>query len=146
MSILTVYDALQAIHRSTTGIKKAAERLPDSFNTDDLPYAYLRVEAGEWTRVSDWSQHFTTFVTTVFVKPVGQGTRDDGFKIAARLCQELGEKYLSDITLGGVVQHMGRGARYDPPTVEDGGIREIAYAGTAYWGFEYRITVKEQIV
>jgi len=146
MSILTVYDALQGIHRNTTGIKKAGERLPESLNTDDLPYVYLWVESGEWERVSDFSLHFTTFVATTFVKPVGQGTKDDGFKVAARLCQELGERYLSDITAGGAVQHMGRGARYSPPTVEDSGIREFTWGGTTYWGFEYRITVKEQIL
>jgi hypothetical protein len=147
MSILTVYDALQAVHRSTTGIKKASERMPASLNTDDLPFAHLRVGPGEWTRVSDWSQHFRTFEVTVFVKPVAQGTAvDDGLKVSGRLLQALGEKYLSDITLGGAVQHMGRGARYDPPTVDDDGVMVYEYAGTAYWGFTYRVTVKEQIL
>ena len=147
MSILTVFDKLQATHRSVAGIKRSSERLPDKLNTDDLPFAWTQVSDGEWTRVSDFSLHFRTFTVRVYVKPIAQGgPLDAGFKQAARLIQALGEKYLSDITLGGVVQHMGTGARFDPPTMEDSGIVPLDFAGTTYWGFEYRITVKEQVI
>lgn len=146
MTILTTWDALQAVHRSVAGIKKASEKMPASLNTDDLPFAHMRIDTGEWVRVSDYSQQFRTFVVTVFVKPVAQGKLDDGLKVSARLLQALGEMYLSDITLGGAVQHMSRGAAHDPPTMEDSGVMVYTYAGVDYWGFEYRITVKEQIV
>ena len=146
MSILTVWDALQGIHRTVAGIRKASEKMPAKLNTDDLPFAHMRIDTGEWERVSDFSLQFRTFVVTVFVKPVAQGKLDDGLKVSARLLQALGEVYLSDITLGGAVQHMGRGARWAPPTMEDSGVMVYTYAGTDYWGFEYRITVKEQIL
>lgn len=147
MTILTTFDALQAVNRSVAGIKSAAERLPDKLNTDDLPFAWVQVSTGEWTRVSDFSIQFRTFLVRVYVKPVAQGgPLDAGFKQAARLLQALGEAYLADITLGGAVQHMGRGARYDPPTMEDSGIIILELAGTEYWGFEYTVAVKEQIV
>jgi hypothetical protein len=146
MSILTVWDALQGIHRSVAGIRKASEVMPAKLNTDDLPFAHMRIDSGEWERVSDFSLQFRTYLVTVFVKPVAQGRPvDDGLKVSARLLQALGEEYLSDITLGGAVQHMGTGARWDPPTMEDSGVQVYTYAGTDYWGFEYRITVKEQI-
>lgn len=146
MTVLTVWDALQGVHRTVVGIKRASERMPPKLNTDDLPFAHMKVSGGEWTRISDFSLHFRTYTVTVFVKPVAQGRPvDDGFKVSARLLQALGEKYLSDITLGGAVQHMGTGAKYDPPTMEDDGVMVYEYAGTDYWGFEYRITVKEQI-
>ena len=147
MTILTTFDALQGINRSVAGIKRASERLPDKLNTDDLPFAWVQIGTGEWTRVSDFSLQFRTYIVRVYVKPIAQGgPLDAGFKQAGRLIQALGEKYLSDITLGGAVQHIGRGARYDPPTMEDSGIVPLEFAGTLYWGFEYTITAKEQIV
>ena len=70
MSILTVFDALQATHRDVVGIKRASEQLPPKLNTDDLPFAWVQVADGEWTRVSDFSLHFRTYIVRVYVKPI----------------------------------------------------------------------------
>ncbi|NIV32911.1 MAG: hypothetical protein GWN58_26745, partial [Anaerolineae bacterium] len=47
--------------------------MPAKLNTDDLPFAHMRIDTGEWTRVSDFSLQFRTYLVTVFVKPVAQG-------------------------------------------------------------------------
>ena len=146
MTIASVITAVQAINATITGVKSAPTTIPGKLNTADLPMALVFVGPGEPERVSDFSLHFRTFYVRCYVKPVTQDIKPDaGYSEAYTLLQRFIEEYLSDITLGGAVQHTGRGARYAPPTMEDSGIQAMEYAGTLYHGFEIVITTKEQI-
>ena len=147
MTIATVIDAIQTINRDISGIRRAPTSIPGKLNTADLPMALVFVGPGEWERVSDFSLHFRTFWIRFYVKPISLDAKPDaGYSEAYGLLQTVVETYLSDITLGGNVQHLGRGARYDPPTGEDGGIQAMPYAGDLYHGFEIVAVTKEQII
>lgn len=146
MTIASVITAIQGVNVGITGIKTAPTTIPGKLNSSALPCALVFVGPGEPERVSDFSLHFRTFYVRVYVKPVAQDIKPDaGYKEAYELLQTVIETYLSDITLGGAVQHMGRGARYDPPTMDDSGVIAMDYAGTLYHGFEITIVTKEQI-
>ena len=146
MSISTVITAIQGVNSGITGITTAQTSIPGRLNTADLPMALVFVGPGEPERVSDFSLHFRTFYVRVYVKPIALDSKPDaGYSEAYTLLQRFVEEYLSDITLGGAVQHMGTGARYNPPTLEDSGIVVLNYAGTDYHGFEITIVTKEQI-
>jgi hypothetical protein len=146
MTIATQITAIQGVNAGITGIKTAPTTIPGKLNTADLPMMLCFVGPGEPERVSDFSLHFRTFYIRCYVKPITQDVYPDaGYSEAYGLLQSVIEEYLSDITFGGAVQHMGRGARYNPPTMEDNGIQVLNYAGTDYHGFEITITTKEQI-
>lgn len=146
MSIRTVIAAIQGINDDISGVRSAPTAIPGKLNTADLPMALVFVGPGEVTRVADFSLHFRTFYVRVYVKPVSLDVKPDaGYSEAYDLLQSFIEEYESDITLGGVVQHMGRGARFDPPTFEDSGVQVLQYADTSYHGFEIVVTTKEQI-
>jgi len=147
MSIATVIAAIQTINGGISGIRSAPTTIPGKLNTADLPTVLVFVGPGEWERVTDFSLQFRTFYVRFYVKPISQDIKPDaGYSEAYGLLQSVCEEYLSDITFGGAVQHTGRGARYAPPTLEDGGVTVLAYAGTEYHGFEITVTTKEQIV
>lgn len=146
MSISSVITAIQGVNEGITGIKSAPTTIPGKLNTADLPMALCFVGPGEATRVSDFTLHFRTFYVRVYVKPIAADVKPDaGYSEAYDLLQSFIEEYESDITFGGAVQHTGRGARYDPPTIEDDGIQALEYAGIAYHGFQIYVTTKEQI-
>jgi len=146
MTIATVIAAIQGVNEGISGIRSAPTAIPGKLNTADLPMMLCFVGPGEPLRVADWSLHRRTFYIRCYVKPVAQDIYPDaGYSEAYGLLQSVIEEYLSDITLGGAVQHMGTGARYGPPTMEDSGIIVLEYAGTAYHGFEITISTKEQI-
>jgi len=146
MTIASVVTAIQAVNAGIAGIRSAPTTIPGDLHTAILPCALVFIGPGEPERVSDFSLHFRTFYVRFYVKPVAQGRKpDEGYREAYTLLQTVLETYLSDITLGGAVQHIGRGARYDPPTFEDTGIVEMMYGETAYHGFEIVVTTKEQI-
>lgn len=146
MTIATQIAAIQGINAGILGIQTAPTTIPGKINSVELPMALVFVGPGSPERVSDYSLHFRTLYVRVYVKPVAQDIGPDaGYSDAYILLQTVIETYLDDITLGGAVQHIGRGARYDPPTLEDSGIVELQYAGTSYHGFEIVITTKEQI-
>lgn len=147
MTIATVITAIQTINAGITGVKTAPVTIPGRLNSADLPMALVFVGPGAPERVSSFSIHFRTFYVRFYVKPISQDIKPDaGYSQAYGLLQTVLETYLSDITLGGAVQHIGRGARYNPPTLEDNGIQALEYAGTVYHGFEIVVTTKEQIV
>ena len=146
MTIATTIAAIQAVNAGIAGVKRAPTTIPGSLQTAELPMALVFVGPGQPERVSDFSLHFRTFYVRFYVKPVARGIKpDEGYRQAYGLLQTVIETYLSDITLGGAVQHIGRGARYDPPTLEDSGVVEMMYGETAYHGFEIVIVTKEQI-
>lgn len=146
MSIATVIEAIQGVNEDIAGIRSAPTTIPGALRTADLPIMLVFVGPGEPERVSDFSLHFRTFWVRCYVKPISQDAKPDaGYSEAYTLLQRVIETYLSDITFGGAVQHTGRGARYDPPTLDDGGIQALPYAGTLYHGFEIVLVTKEQI-
>ena len=146
MTITSTIEAIQEVNIGILGVASAPVTIPGKINSVALPMALVFVGPGEPERVSDFGLHFRTFYVRVFVKPVAQDIGPDaGYREAYTLLQRFIEEYLSDITLGGAVQHIGRGARYGPPTLEDSGIVEMVYAGTSYHGFEIVVTTKEQI-
>lgn len=146
MTIASVITAIQGINAGISGIKTAPTTIPGALRSADLPMMLVFVGPGEPERVSDFSLHFRTFWVRCYVKPISQDTKPDaGYSEAYTLLQRVIETYLSDITFGGAVQHAGRGARFDPPTLEDSGIQAMPYAGTLYHGFEIVVTTKEQI-
>lgn len=147
MTIATVIAAIQAVNEDITGIRSAPTTIPGKLNTADLPIMLVFVGPGEPERVSDFSLHFRTFWIRCYVKPIVLDAKPDaGYSQAYGLLQSVIEAYLSDITFGGVVEHAGTGARYNPPTLMDDGIEALSYAGTMYHGFQITITTKEQIV
>lgn len=146
MTISTVVAGIQAVNAGIAGVKTAPTTIPGDLHSSKLPCALVFVGPGEPERVSDFSLHFRTYYVRFYVKPIAQGRKpDEGYREAYELLQTVVEEYLSDITLGGVVQHTGRGARYDPPTFEDTGIVEMPYGDVMYHGFEIPLVVKEQI-
>lgn len=148
MSIATVISDIQTVNATITGVTSAPTAMPGKLNTADLPCALAFVGPGEATRISDFSLHHRTFYVRCYVQPVVLDIKPNaGYAESYALLQLFVEKYLSDITLGSAtVQHMGRGARWDPPTLQDSGVVVMNYAGTDYHGFEITFSVKEQIV
>ena len=147
MTIATTIAAIQTVNATIAGVISTPTTIPGALQTALLPEVLVFVGSGRAERVSDFSLHFRTFYVRCYVKPISQDVKPDkGYSEAYALLQLFIEKYLSDITLGGAVQHMGTGARWDPPTMEDSGVVPLNYAGTNYHGFEFVITTKEQIV
>jgi len=147
MTIASVITAIQAVNATITGVISTPTAIPGAIHSESLPMVLVFVGRGRPERVSDFSLHFRDYYIRCYVKPISQDVKPDaGYAQAYALLQLFVEKYLDDITLGGAVQHMGTGARYEPPTMEDSGIVVLEYAGVMYHGFEILITTKEQIV
>ena len=147
MSISTVIDAVQTIHGNITGITSAPTALPGALNTSELPFVFTWPGPAEWNKYSSTTaNHIRTYIVRVYVWPVAQGEGvDEGYQDCLPLLQAFGEEYLSDITLGGAVEHIGTGTALEPPTCSDTGVTVLDYAGIDYHGFEFTFMAKEQV-
>ena len=145
MTIAAQITAIQTVNAGITGITSAPTTIPGSLNTADLPMMLVFVGPGRPEKDSgSLAIHFRDYYIRCYVKPVSQDIKPDaGYSLAYTLLQRVIDEYLSDITFGGAIAHMGTGSRYSPPTMEDGGIQAMEYAGTLYHGFEILITTKE---
>jgi hypothetical protein len=141
MSVNTVLEAFQAVHRAVGGVKRAPDpkALPRSLNDDDLPFVLCIPGPAEWNEQAvGYPRQNREIIVRVFVKPVMQG-EDIGpaLQVVTRLMQAFGAAYLADVTLGDEIDHLVQ-------PFSDGGLEALEYAGNLYHGFEFRVEATEK--
>ena len=148
MSVAATVTGIQTVNAAITGVTSAPTAMPGSLNTADLPLAITIPGPAEWQNNSaGWGFQFRTYFVRVYVKPISQDVvADGGFQDAMTLIQRFGDKYMEDVTFGGVVNTV-RDDGAQPPIL-DGGVRADMTWGSdpsqaPYWGFEFQITTKE---
>jgi len=141
MSVNTILEAFQAVHRAIDGVREAPDpkRMPRSLNDDQLPFVLCIPGEAEWNEQAiGYPRQNRTVVVRVFVKPVAEG---EGYgpavQVVTRLMQAFGQAYLADVTVGGKVDHIVQ-------PFSDSGMGALDYAGNLYHGFEFRVAVTEK--
>lgn len=138
--------ALQSLHQSIPGVASAPTTYPASINSADLPLVLVWPAEGEWSQGAMNAQRRLdrTYRVQVFVSALGQQELDEALQASIDLLDAFGEAYLNPdnfTLLNGAVQATIKTGVGD---IADGGVAVLAYAGTEYQGFEYRLTVYEK--
>ena len=145
MSVLTVYNALQAMHATITGVVKAPTAMPASLNTADMPIVITQPAGGTFSQpASGLTKHDMEWVTWLFVKPIARGEGiDEGFQEALPFYDRFGAKYLACLNTGGamagIVEQLYDIRHIEPP---DGTV--LTFAGIACRGIEFRYRTVEK--
>lgn len=139
MTIATTIAALQALHATVTGVTSAPTTTPASINTADLPMVITIPGACTWKQEYAGG-HVTEreYIVRLFVSPVGQDTVDEAFDAAVPIIQAIGEAYQDDPTLTAAVTHI------DNNFTDTGLDGQLLFAGQAYRGCEFRVTITEK--
>lgn len=143
MSVATTIAALQAIHLTITGVNSAPTDMPSNLEQVKKPTVLVFPVEAEWhLQAIDLRRQERTYEVRCYVQPVAQGIAgiDAGYDACVTLLERFGQKYLTDITLGGAVDTM----RALTDRGVSGGGYELMWGQVAWWGFIYRITVVEK--
>jgi hypothetical protein len=142
MSAATIIAGLQTMHAGITGIKSAPTKRPASINTAELPMALVRPGACEWSiaALGQWTAT-RAYEVVVYVGPVAQGQGiDEVWQKALVLLDLFGLAYTAS-TLPGT---LGANVRSVVATSDTGLTGDVMFAGVAYQGFVFTVTVKEK--
>lgn len=143
MSITTMISALQTVHKTITGVTSAPTAMPSNLNTAVQPIVLVWPGEATWApQALGYDRQDRTYEVRCYVQPVGQDKAgpENGYAACITLLQRFGEKYLDDLTLGGVADHIA--SMTDSGVL--GGGPEMTFAGVAYWGFVFRLTIVEK--
>jgi hypothetical protein len=117
--------------------------MPANLNTADLPLVAVWPGEATWQLAAmGLKRQERTYIVRVFVRPVAQDIPgpDPGYDDCVTLLEAFGQAYQDNLSLAGAVDNIS--------AVKDsgisGGAMELTWAGTAYWGFVYRVTVVEK--
>lgn len=142
MTVATTIAALQTIHLTITGVNSAPTTMPSNLDQVKKPTVLVFPAEATWNMAAiDLRRQERVYEVRCYVQPVGQGLTgvDDGYQKTVTLLERFGQKYLTDITLGGSVDTMR--------ALADSGVRGgegLVWADVGWWGFVYRITVVEK--
>lgn len=138
MSVATVVAQLQSTHGDITGITSAPTEYPASLNTADLPMVLTFPKEAEWSQQAVGLKRQTrTYEVWVLVAPLMAGKPVyEGFTASLPFFDLFGDAYLSDLTLGGNVDHIG--------VFSDRGLEVLTYAGTEYFGIRFQLPITEK--
>lgn len=142
MTIAAVVAGMQAINLVTPGIKTAPLVPPGGEIADkDLPCVVLHVGRAAWDRQA-WGLHrqdreYTHEVYVACIQPI-IGKVDTGWLAVEPILEAMGQTYLGNITLDGLIDNI--------LTIYDDGIEELRYGnkGKRYWGFRLHMTAVEK--
>lgn len=141
MAIANLVSELQAINLAIDGIQSAPQALPASVDTADLPAAFTFAGPGKWSKwgtAKGQIQLTRTYTIRVVAKPVAQGRGiDEGYQLAIALLQAFGDRYLFDLSLGGLVSGVG--------DLQDTGAIAMAFNKVEYWGFELSVPTVQKL-
>lgn len=141
MSVNNILDSFQAVHRAVAGVKRAPDLkdVPRSLNDDDLPFALCIPGPAEWNEQAvGLKRQNRTVIVRCFVKPVMQGENyGAAVQVCGRLMQAFADAYLTDVTIGGSVDHITQ-------PFSDSGLASLDYAGAPFHGFEFQVGVTEK--
>jgi hypothetical protein len=136
MSIKTQIAALQALHRTVSGIKTASTSYPSQLTSAALPLVLVVPNRGIWQQVTigDLRRQDRTYRVQVFVAPVATAN-DKAVQDAIDLLQAFGDLYLGAITLDSSNEQV----TLEGP-ITDTGLVELQWGGIAYHGFEFQVS------
>jgi hypothetical protein len=143
MTVLATIAALQAKHLTISGVKSAPTAMPGNLDQVTLPVALIWPGEATWNmQAIDLKRQERTYIVRCYVQAVAQGIAgpDQGYQACVALLELFGRAYLSDISLGGAVDHV---AALRDSGVSGGGF-DLQWSGVPYWGFVYRVTVVEK--
>lgn len=143
MTIATTYAKLVALAAASSGITFAPSGLPDTITEDMLPCVVTTVGEATWNEhANGLYRQVRTYQQQVFVRPITQGMGiDAGYSACLAPMQALGNTYVQDITLGGLVDQVGERGDF-----ADGGLQVLTWAGTPYHGFIVTLRVTEKTI
>jgi len=100
MSVNSILEAFQAVHRAVEGVREAPDpkRMPRSLNDDQLPFVLCIPGPASWNEQAvGYPRQNRTVIVRVFVKPVMQG-EDIGpaLSVVTRLMQDIADAYMAD--------------------------------------------------
>ena len=143
MTVSATIAALQTIHKTITGVVSAPTAMPSNLDQVTLPAALVWPGEATWDmQAIGLKRQERSYIVRVFVQAVAQGITgpDQGYQACVGLLQSFGAKYLADITLGGVADHI---TALRDSGVSGGGF-ELMWGQVPYWGFVYRVSVVEK--
>lgn len=142
MTIALVVAGMQAINLTIPGIATAPLTPPGGEIADkDLPCVVLRVGRAVWDRQA-WGLHRQDreYIHEVHVVQAREviGKVDPGWAAVEPILEAMGQTYLENITLAGLIDNL--------LTIYDDGIEELRYGtkGKRYWGFRLHMTAVEK--
>lgn len=143
MTVASTISSLQARHALLSGMKTAPAAYPVSLPASDLPMAITDLVKGrsEWeTHQGDYAKDEQQYLVRVFALPITQGQGiDQGKQACLTLLQTFLNSYKDSPTINSTTAILiERGIEYNIP--RDG----IAYAETAYYGFNIVLSVEER--
>lgn len=139
MSVSSVISALQAQHATLTGITSAPTRIPASLNTALLPIVITLPASGTWAHAAiGLNRQDRSYKVRLYVAPVAQGEGvDEGYQDTITLIQTLGASYVDWPTWVGTSFEQLR-------EISDSGHIVMSYAGTAFHGCEFTLSIAEK--
>lgn len=143
MTVATTIAALQAVHAGITGIGSAPTDMPSNLEQVKKPTVLVFPVEATWNLAAiELRRQERTYEVRCYVQPVAQNVAgiDAGYDACVALIERFGQAYLTDITLGGVVDTI----RAISDRGISGGGFELMWAQVAWWGFIYRVTVVEK--
>jgi hypothetical protein len=140
VSITTTIAALQAVHAAVTDITSAPTTMPTNLTGGLLPIALVWPGPATWQlQAVGLSRQRREYEVRVYVTPVGQNKAgpETGYAACIALMEDIGQAYLDDVSLGGVVDQI-------IALTDEGVSGGLMWAETAYWGFVFRVSVVEK--
>lgn len=151
MSVEATVTALQALHSTVTGVKRAPSLAdyPDAINTTDLPLVLTWPGKGQWLALNQgYRRQDRVYLVEVYLRPAGQGNGLGGAaQLGAQLLQRLGELYLAaeSVQLVNTPPYQAT-LKPDGAHIEDSGIGEtmLVYGKQTFYGFVVQVGVYEK--
>lgn len=138
MNITDAILDIAAVLRSVPNIKTVPASLPGPMPSSALPVAITVVREGEWREhVSSGGWNVRTFQVLCYVKPVGQGTLDEGYMKAVNVLDAVGKAFAAVRASADCPMWMKRAA------FEDSGHVILQYGNVDYHGFT--VTIRSQL-
>lgn len=142
MSVTSVINTLQALHATVTGVVSAPTAMPASLNTADMPIVLTFPAECTWGMLTAGSlrRQDRVYKVRCYVAPSVQGAGvDEGYQQCLPIIQAMAEAYLA------AMAWTTSTATVFINSVQDMGLDgQLMFAGTAYRGFEFRLTVSEK--
>lgn len=135
-TLTQIVTGMQAFHAAITGVTTAPSAMPSQINPASFPLVVTIPGEGVWNEHAVGLQRQERdMVVRCFVAPIQTGAGvDEGFQECLTLMQAFGTAYLTDQTLGGVVEVISE--------LRDNGLDgRLDWGGVLYRGFEFHVRV-----
>lgn len=143
MSIYDTWSALNSKHSGISGVVRVSTAFPNVINAVDLPLVLTIPGPAQWNPhtaggMSGLQRQQRTYIVNCYVQPIAQDiSPDPGVQTCLVLLQRFGAAYLSDWSLGGVIDKF--------ESVNDSGVRgDLTFEEVAYHGFTFTLVTVEK--